>query len=213
MSSGSFCPSVSGKRVARQPAWRLKLQFLFFKRVRVTHHCGNDPHDEHWCRQPEDFGEVKKQGGDPTNPRHQGTDAHRLVPHSRWEQLGRVEVDNEEGDGSTKLAHERQNELGKGYTQYVDSGFSLSSPAGSEVQDPGLLVAGHRRHMQGQKRPGCVTRGVCHLAEREGGTTTPAVNDEYAADRARNLDKHTGARNEIHIVKVAPQKEVCEGIA
>merc|ERR1719278_2500406 len=48
MSSGSFCPSVSGKRVARQP---------------------------------EDFGEVKKQGGDPTNPCHQGTDAHSLVPH------------------------------------------------------------------------------------------------------------------------------------
>ena len=168
--------------------------------VYVTHHCGNDPHDEHWCRQPEDFGEVKKQGGDPTNPCHQGTDAHRLVPHCRWEQLGRVEVDNEEGDGSTKLAHERQDQLGKGYT-HVDSGSSLSSPAGPEVQDPGLPVKGHRRHRQGQKPPGWVMRslslGRTHLAEGEGGTTTPTVNDEYAADRARNLNKHTGARHEI----------------
>ena len=84
--------------------------------MRFTHHCGNDPHDEHWCRQPEDFGEVKKQCGDPTNPCHQGTDAHSLVPHCRWEQLGRIEVDNEERDGSTELAHERQNQLEKGYS-------------------------------------------------------------------------------------------------
>ena len=77
----------------------------------VTHYCCNDPHDENRCRQPEDFGEVKKQSGDPANPCHQGADPHRLVPHSCWEQLGGVEVDNKEGDGSSELAHKRQNQL------------------------------------------------------------------------------------------------------
>ena len=113
MSSGSLCPSVSGKRVARKPAWRMVV-WWFIKSMTVTHYCCNDPHDENRCRQPEDFGEVKKQSGDPANPCHQGADPHRLVPHSCWEQLGGVEVDNEEGDGSSELAHKRQNQLWKG---------------------------------------------------------------------------------------------------
>ena len=76
-------------------------------------------------------------------------------------------------------------------------GPSLSSPVGPEVQDLVLLVGDHRRRRRGQKQPGgWVTRSFDHLTEREGGTTTPTVNDQYAADCARNLNEHAGERHE-----------------
>ena len=37
-----------------------------------------------------------------------------------------------------------------------------------------------------------------HLAEREGGTTTPTVNDQDAADCAWNLNEHAGERHKTH---------------
>ena len=46
-------------------------------------------------------------------PGNQGADSNRLVPHGRGKELGSVQVDDEEGDGSPKLAQERQAQLRK----------------------------------------------------------------------------------------------------
>ena len=46
-------------------------------------------------------------------PGNQGADSNRLVPHGRGEEFGSVQVDDEEGDGSPKLAQERQAQLRK----------------------------------------------------------------------------------------------------
>ena len=46
-------------------------------------------------------------------PGNQGADSNRLVPHGRGEEFSSVQVDDEEGDGSPKLAQERQAQLRK----------------------------------------------------------------------------------------------------
>ena len=53
------------------------------------------------------------QGEEEEQPGNQGADSNRLVPHGCGEEFGSVQVDDEEGDGSPKLAQERQAQLRK----------------------------------------------------------------------------------------------------
>ena len=56
---------------------------------------------------------VKCGGEEEEQPGNQGADSNRLVPHGCGEEFGSVQVDDEEGDGSPKLAQERQAQLRK----------------------------------------------------------------------------------------------------
>ena len=72
---------------------------------------GNDAHDEDGGWQPDLLEKVEQEAGDPTDPGHQGTGAHRLVSDHCREHLRCVDVDDGETGAGPELANQGQEDL------------------------------------------------------------------------------------------------------